>query len=155
MKFVGIADLKNPQDLLKKMLFDMARMRQAKDNQYAAFDFFATAEHMSDWVYPGTAGKSQRTQLRQSQALLRVTSHLANGAKHFVAEAKRHNSVTNIEKQRFTDPGYVEEGYFEDPLIVQLSHEESIEFGGAEINAIELAERVYKWWENKLKGLST
>ena len=58
-----------------------------------AVDFFVTAEHMADWVLPGQANRQARETLRASSVLLQVPSHVANGAKHFIAEARPHQSV--------------------------------------------------------------
>lgn len=144
--FSGMAELQTPNDLLRKMKFDLGRLKKVKNDQYAAFDFFTTAEHMLDWLHPGYSGKAKRQDLRQSDVLLRITSHIANGAKHFEAKAKHHKSVSGIEKQRYVEEGYVEDGFFETPIVVTLSADEVAELGCSVINVVELAERVLEWW---------
>ena len=97
--FKGFATLTSPADLLVKMQHDLSRMEQELANPYPAFDFFVTAEHLLDWLYPGDRESKNdkiRGQKRKCEPLLRVTSHLANGAKHFQVTAKRHKSVDSL-----------------------------------------------------------
>ena len=75
-------------------------MEQDPANPYPAFDFFVTAEHLLDWLYPDSVESANvriRKQRREIEPLLRVTSHLANGAKHFEAMAPHHKSVDDIQ----------------------------------------------------------
>jgi hypothetical protein len=81
---------------VKKLQHDLERMTKSPQDQYAAFDFFVTAEHILDWIYPDD--KAAQKFLRSSNPLLRITSHLANGSKHFQAKAARHQSVKGTEK---------------------------------------------------------
>lgn len=46
--FEGLAQFASVEDLLKNMAFDLNRMTNSSADQYAAFDFFVTAEHMLD-----------------------------------------------------------------------------------------------------------
>lgn len=128
--FQGFGELKVPSDLLHKLRHDLERMKGLPQDQYAAFDFFVTAEHIVDWLHPNS--KADREALRSSTALLRITSHIANGAKH-------HKSVTGIEKDRYVEAGYVEEGYFQDSLLVHLMPEEAKAIGTPIIDTISLA----------------
>jgi hypothetical protein len=116
--FQGLFELKTPADLVWKLRHDLERMATSPQDQYAAFDFFVTAEHIVDWIHPGD--RAARESLRSSSPLLRITSHLANGGKHFEAKAAHHRSVTGTEKDRHVEEGYVEEGYFEEPLLIHL-----------------------------------
>ncbi|BDU16282.1 hypothetical protein LA521A_14830 [Lysobacter auxotrophicus] len=149
MSFSGFAELNTPDDLLLKLRHDWARMGDDPEDQYAAFDFFVTAEHIIDWLYPDD--KNARSALRQENAILRVTSHLANGAKHFRTKDRRHSSVLNVEKSRYVAKGYVEEGYFAEPLLVHLDEEEAGLLGvDGSIDARTLASRVLQFWERKI-----
>jgi hypothetical protein len=143
--FKGFAELRVPYDLVIKLKYDLERIRESPQDQYAAFDFFVTAEHLIDWVYPDD--KAARTSLRSSTSILRITSHLANGVKHFEAKSTHHKSVAEVEKSRYVEPGYIEEGYFEDPLIVHLTTNEEMSFGKGSIKVIALAEQVYEYWK--------
>ena len=106
--FKGFAELRDPRDLVQKLEYDLDRIRKSPKDQYAAFDFFVTAEHIVDWIHPND--RKEREAVRSSSSLLRITSHLANGVKHFEAKAKHHKSVSDVEKSRYVEIGYVEEG---------------------------------------------
>ncbi len=119
---------------------------KSPQDQYAAFDFFVTAEHIVDWIHPND--KKAREAVRSSSSLLRITSHLANGVKHFEAKAPHHQSVADVEKSRYVEAGYAEEGYFEDPLIVHLITDEQHSFGQSSIEVAALAQQVYEYWKS-------
>jgi hypothetical protein len=142
--FQGLFELRTPADLVRKLRHDLDRMSTSPQDQYAAFDFFVTAEHIVDWIHP--TSKSAREQLRSSSPLLRITSHLANGGKHFEARAAHHRSVMGTEKDRYVEEGYVEDGYFEEPLVIHLSESEVKEMGTSRIDAIALARKVLEYW---------
>jgi len=143
--FKGFAELRIPRDLVQKLEYDFERIRRSPQDQYAAFDFFVTAEHIVDWIHP--KDKKARETIRSSSSLLRITSHLANGVKHFQATAKHHQSVANVEKSRYVEVGYVEDGYFEDPLIIHLTPDEQKTFGQGSIEVVFLAQQVYEYWK--------
>lgn len=145
--FTGLAELKAPSDLLKKLEHDFERLQEHNNDQYVAFDFFVTAEHIVDWIHP--TDKSSRTSLRSSTPLLKIVSHLANGVKHFEATASHHQSVDNVEKDRYVEAGYVEDGYFEEPIIVSLTPQEAAAFGTAQIRIDDLAKQVLQYWKSQ------
>ncbi len=89
----GFFDLQTPADLLGKLGRELERMQSAPRDIDHAFNFFVTAEHMLDWLYPGKANDTKRSEARKLP-LLALVSHIANGSKHFMAEAKRHKSMT-------------------------------------------------------------
>jgi hypothetical protein len=93
----GFTDrLKTPYDLLEKMRADYRRMIDAPGDPFPAFDFFVAAEHIVDWRYPSDAAR--RKAIRATDPP-RTVSHLASGAKHFVAEDSRHASVSSVESE--------------------------------------------------------
>ena len=145
-RFQGLFELQTPADLVKKLQLDLERMAKSPQDQYAAFDFFVTAEHIVDWIYPGDDHEHTRKSLRSSKALLRITSHLANGGKHFQATRKHHQSVTGTEKDRYVESGYMQEGYFKEPLLISLSEKEAKEMGTPQIDALTLARQVFEYW---------
>jgi hypothetical protein len=149
-QFEGFGELQTPRDLVRKLQHDLARMESSPYDQFAAFDFFVTAEHIVDWEHP--TSKAKREAVRASNALLRVTSHVANGAKHFSATAKHHKSVSGVEKDRYAEPGYFAEDYAAEPLVIGLTDVEAKEIGGSSIEAIELARRVLAYWNTNLAG---
>lgn len=143
--FRGFGELQKPEDLVRKLEHDLERLRHSPHDQYAAFDFFVTAEHIIDWVNP--ADRAAREARRASSPLLRITSHIANGAKHFEAKKKHHRSVSGVEKDRYFEPGYVEKDYFAEPLIIHLTPDDGQEIGQNPVEAVWLAEQVYEYWK--------
>lgn len=150
-KYTGLASLRRPEDLLAKLRHDYQRVKSAPDDSYSAFDFFVTAEHMLDWVLPGHANREAREGLRQGSVLLQVVSHVASGAKHFVAEARHHQSVQHadavpatFDRNAFQDDAFQTGGLF--LTLEGLAAEEL----GADIKVPVLAERVLRFWEDYL-----
>jgi hypothetical protein len=84
----GFFELQTPADLLRKLRADLEDMKRQPRNSYLAFNFFVTAEHMKDWLFPGYENTSKRKALHDSSHVLQICSHVANGAKHFVAQAR-------------------------------------------------------------------
>lgn len=149
-KFRGFADLRCAGDLVEKLKHDLDRIRAQPCDQYAAFDFFVTAEHVVDWLFPDD--RMKRHDLRR-HPLLAVTSHIANGAKHFHTRDGRHGSVANLRALHLIEPGYVEPGYYEIPLRVDLAPEYRGAFDGADsVDLTELAEAVLQFWRDYLSA---
>lgn len=145
----GFGELILPNHLLQKLRHDLERMKTSPQDQYAAFDFFVTAEHIIDWTHP--ASKPDREALRLNVSLLRITSHIANGAKHFEVKANRHKSISAITKERVLEVGCVEEGCFEEPLRIHLTPEEAKALNTAiTVDAIFLAKLVLEYWSENL-----
>jgi hypothetical protein len=144
-KFRGFGELKAPCDLVQKLEHDFSRISDTPHDQYAAFDFFVTAEHILDWIYP--TDRKTRSALRKLP-LLAVTSHIANGAKHFEATDERHQSVVDVEKSRYVKAGYVKDGYFDDPLLIHLSPRHQEYFGTSSIEVVTLAKKVLQYWRD-------
>lgn len=152
----GVFDLKTPSDLLQMMARELERLRGDPSNADHAFNLFVTAEHMLDWLYPGREGSDARRVLRDSEPLLQIVSHIANGAKHFDRLSEHHRSVVGYQKPGgFFPPGFFADGYFADgyfpeaTLTVALSEEAARDFGNT-IAAVSLAERVYHFWDKRL-----
>ncbi|ABA56955.1 hypothetical protein Noc_0431 [Nitrosococcus oceani ATCC 19707] len=51
-----------------------------------------------------------------------------------------------MEKERYVEPGYVEEEYVPEPLKVRLTPEEEKAIGQNPVELIWLAEQVYEYW---------
>lgn len=148
----GFGELQTPGGLLAKLHHDLKRFESAPGDQCAAFDFFVTADSLVDWLHPDmadrpgetSAAKDRRRALRNGNPLTRITAHIANGAKHFVAT--RHSAIAGIEKDRYVEKGYVEDGYFVDPVVIQLSAREAQELNLPEmIEGLELARMVLRF----------
>src|SRR6266498_4883509 len=116
----GIFNLTRPSDLLQKLGRELRRLQEAPDNVDHAFNFFVTAEHLVDWLYPGDEShrKRKRKSTRQSKPILQVVSHIANGAKHFDRLKMHHQSVARTTRQgsyfadRHWASGHFAKGHF-------------------------------------------
>lgn len=144
--FQGLTpELQTPDHLLEKLGHDFGRVNHNTSDPYAAFDFFVTAEHLPDWI-----GKLS---LKKTEPLLKIVSHLANGAKHFRATDSRHRSVENVR----IDSGALQSDAFQSDafevggLVVELKGDEATLFG-SEIGVLELAKRVLHYWTSYLSG---
>ena len=119
---------------------------------------------MIDWQYPGYSKKTLREKSRNNEVILQICSHIANGAKHFVSQAKHHKSVSDTAKKAVYDGGAFPKGSFpigaipkygvpgkwSDELFVELSGEASVTFGKA-IGVVALAERILEFWREQIK----
>jgi len=131
-------ELKTPLHLFQKMQSDLAALQASGQDARIAFNFFVTAEHLPDWL-------GQRDKVRQ-HALLRIVSHLANGAKHFTIDPKRHTAVVATSKERYVEEGCLEPGFLEEPLLVHLAADEANELGITVIDAVTLGQKVLALW---------
>lgn len=153
----GWFELRTVNDLLRKLDRDFEKLKQHPHDVDLAFNFFVTAEHMLDWQYPGKANRSQRDKARRKDVLLQITSHLANGAKHFKVEAKHHQAVRDANQSSghwpkgYWPKGYWPPGYWSDLLYVELEGDAAAELG-QRVGVLQLAERVLKNWQNRLSS---
>jgi hypothetical protein len=129
-------------------------LKRESDNAYTAFNFFVTAEHILDWLYPKRVNKNKREKMREGSQILKVCSHIANGAKHFEIEDKHHNSVLKTEREGGYFPKnyfhkiYFAKGYFKEArLVVRLSGEAKKSLG-ATVDVVSLASQILQLWEN-------
>ncbi len=143
----GFGNLRTPQDLLAKLRHDLARVKADPSDTDAAFDFFVTAEHMVDWVLPGYANSQARAELRRSSPLLQVISHIANGSKHFVAEAKHHEHVQRVDAPpgAFDSKAFAPHAFQTGALYVRLEGAAAAELGN-EVLVVDLAEKAFEFW---------
>ncbi|OQW69629.1 MAG: hypothetical protein BVN34_04810 [Proteobacteria bacterium ST_bin12] len=152
----GLFDLETPKDLLAKLERELIKLRDEPENVDHAFNFFTTAEHILDWLYPGQGGQApkQREALKDNEVLLATVSHIANGAKHFDKLNKKHTSVSNTEhkkglwaKQFWAKNAFAKGVWAEPALLITLSGEAASQFGN-NITALVLAEKVYMYWSS-------
>jgi len=152
--YPGIGTLETPRDLLEKLRHDLARMHSDRGNSYAAFDFFVTAEHMIDWVLPGEANRQQRRDLRSKQILLQIASHIANGSKHFITEARHHHSVQHVDVAYSSEVGL--DTSVVGPLVLQVYvvlDGDAARAYGRTVAATDLAEKIVAYWGSYVEGL--
>ena len=150
----GFFELANASDLLKKLNHDFEQLKKNPDNTYVAFNFFVTAEHMLDWLYPKSTNKLKRTQERKKEVLIQICSHVANGAKHFEVEASHHRTVSNLEKvggyfpSSYFPSSYFPRRYFsKGGLVVQLEGNAKHIFGDS-ISVLSLAHKILDFWNS-------
>lgn len=93
MKRGGIFELSTVDDLFAKARHDLGRLRHDPTDSYAAFDFFVTARHIPDWLYPNDKGRIDH--LFRENLELRVCRHIADQGKHFEATAPMHAQVAD------------------------------------------------------------
>jgi len=142
----GFFSLRTPRDLLSKLEADFARLRAADpisiDAQYAAFDFFVTAEHLPDWLSRSIGGSLKHHRAYTEYA---IVSHVANGAKHFRVDTGRHTVVRDTRAHSGTfDPRVFQASEFDLPRLV-LDLED-----GSVVRVLEIAERVMNHWRQSV-----
>jgi hypothetical protein len=149
----GIFELTSAPDLLKKLRYEFDLLKREPRNSYVAFNFFVTAEHLPDWLYPGKTNREKRTQVRKTSVLLQICSHIANGAKHFEVEDKHHQSVSDTRRTggmfsagMFKPQAFAGQVFSKGGLFVHLKGNAEQQFG-ERISVLELAERVHDFWD--------
>ena len=145
----GVFGLISPKDLLGKLGRDLDALRRSPDNCDLAFNFFVTAEHMLDWIYPGSANRKVREDARNGDVLLQLVSHIANGAKHFDQLSAHHRSIGAYVLRSWRlgvwRTGAWGTGTWSDGLTMVLAGDAAKAFG-KRVKALELAERTYAYW---------
>ena len=131
-------ELKTADDLFHKLEDDLSSLEESAQDTKIAFNFFVTAEHLPDWLH--------KRGLVRKHSILRIVSHIANGAKHFSLNDKRHNSVVSTEKFRVFEEGVFESDCFYEPLLIHLESDEAAELECTEIDVLELGKKVLEFW---------
>lgn len=145
----GLFRLQNAKGLLTKLQYDLDRIKREPLNEYAAFDFFVTARHMPEWLYPGDNNAAKRKALVQGHTLLQVCEHIGDGSKHFQATAERHKSVkdTSLKGAAFQPDAFQANAFQVGQLVAALDGRAATEFG-LEVGVAELATKVLHYWES-------
>ena len=153
---VAVFRLQGPQDLFQKLKHEYVTLNSNPTDSYGAYNFFVTAWHLLDWLYPGDANKSVRSKLRGSEPLLQVLDHLASGAKHFEIDPKRHTSV----RKTGGPPSWAEIPFSQSPgrrpvnsnvLYVFLDGPAATRYGPY-VSVTDLASKVVDFWEQRLNS---
>ena len=149
--FKGLFRLQTPRDLLTKLRHDFSRLEKDPLDEYAAFDFFVTAYHLLDWIYPDAEDEHNRDirrQVEQDNALLQVCSHIANGSKHFET-TRRHRSVQDAyyEHGAFDLNAFDQDAFQVDKLTIILQDEAAAQFGES-LECLDLARKLLAFWED-------
>ena len=171
MQMYKFFDVKTPEDLLHKLEREYDRWKADPLNVDLAWNFFVTAEHLPDWNYyqdMPTSGKLRPDlldgknyydfKMAPIRPVLRICSHLANGAKHFHLGNNKLTSVGDTMHQGglftkgFFPKGYFARGYFREPaLLVRLEPQEQTALGLSEavVDALWLAAWVLEFWHRR------
>ncbi len=142
----GFFSLRTARDLLEKLEADFKRLSIADQSsiaaQYAAFDFFVCAEHIPDWLTETTGGAKAA---HRSYAERSIVSHIANGAKHFRVDVKRHTTVrdTTAVEGAFQANTFQASAFQVPRLVVELE-------GGAVADVLDIATKVIEHWRKVL-----
>ena len=155
MSVCGLFELETARNLLEKAQHDLGRLRANPLDTYAAFDLFVTGRHIPDWVYPDSLfpDGAAKVALFKQHIELRVCRHIAEGAKHFVVEDKRHRQVKSTSKSEsaWGDAWGDSWGdsWGERALIIELDPSDpDTAILGKRILALDLGERVVKLLES-------
>jgi hypothetical protein len=145
-KVDGFFELRTPRDLLDKLEADFYRFRSypaiSREAQYAAFDFFVTAEHLPEWLAVVTGGDKAKL---GGYAEGTLVTHVANGAKHFRVDPKRHNVVrqTQLHSGAFQGDAFQNDAFDVSRLVIER------EDGRVEA-VVDVATRVLEYWKKQL-----
>ena len=144
----GLFHLSSPRDLLAKLRHDMHRLEHDHVDAYAAFDFFVTARHLAEWLYPGQLAKQKA--LFDGSVLLRVCRHVADGSKHFQVTSKQHDSVkdASLEGAAFQPGAFQSNAFQVGYLVIELDCDAAVTLG-ASIEVRDLAGQILKFWEGQ------
>jgi hypothetical protein len=142
MAIKGFFELQTAEDLLHKLERDYARLQQDPDDVDHAYNFFATAENMPEWV----KNKAFKHKIQQQEILLLICNELATGAKHFTS-GKQRPAVAATARYGYVKEGYVQPGYVRAQLIVHLDPDQAAELGHEAIDVRDLASQVLAFWQ--------
>ena len=150
MASLGFFDLQMATDLLCKLEREYARLEQDPDDVDHAYNFFATAENMPEWIKGGgRKGKAFKHAIQQQQLILTLCNELATGAKHFTP-GKQNPAVVSAAREGYVAPGYVAPGYVAAPLTVRLNPQQATKLRQEAMNVLELASQVLTFWQRYL-----
>jgi hypothetical protein len=143
----GLFEMRTPEDLLGKLEADFQRLTAAeplsKEAQYAAFDFFLTANHLPDWLVAAKGGSKTAWRNYADEPLVGA---IANGGKHFTVNDPRYQTASD---------GAIHEGAFDSNVFDRSAFDvdglEIENIDGSIVDVIDLAERVLEHWRRELR----
>ena len=152
----GIFELRDYRDLMAKLERDLEAITENPRDSGFAFNFFVTAWHLLEWVYPDDVAK--RAQIRDASILLQISEHIAVGAMHFEPTSKKHKSVTRTFRdtelsRKLFDAGQLDIAILTDRLMIDLDPNAAAEFGRDWVPAAGIAAMVVVFWREHLKQL--
>ena len=147
----GFFSLRTTQDLVAKLAFDFQRLAATEPTDrlahYAAYDFFVCALHLADWASAATGRTLASLRSYPDGALV---SHIANGAKHFHVDVKRHTKARDTRTQRsgFQAGAFQLSAFQSAQLVVDLED-------GSAVSVLDLAARVLRHWQDAVADESS
>ena len=140
----GFLNLLNASDLFNKLEHDYDIYIQNPLDIYLAFNFFVTAEHLPDWI--GDTG------IKDNDPILRISSHLTTGAKHFSVTNKKKKSIDTTSVKVFANSNNT---YLEVRHSITLTPKEVKELGYEQILLTDLASLVISFWRSHFENENT
>jgi hypothetical protein len=150
----GIFQLRTANDLFRKLKHDLKRVTDDPSDSYAAFDFFVTALHISDWK--GINNKSKKKLFAESlaptdKAIWDVCCQLANGSKHFeVFGCYAAVKKTKLSRPAFDGNAFESEAFDVGHLTVRLEEEPAAQLGTTSVGVDALAVKLVEFWQEHL-----
>lgn len=133
--------LRLTSDLLDKLRHDLTALKKSPANAYVAYDLFATAWHMLEWIHPGDANAALRAEVHDTTPLLQVCAQIARGTTQLVVERG------TVEPRRswglrsaFRKPAAGE-------VIIHLQGEPARTLGRC-VSGVRLAVLAYEFWKD-------
>ncbi len=146
MTVTGLFGLRTAGDLFAKARRDLERFEADPLSVDAAFDFYVSAHHIADWLYPDTADREKLAAIR-SLPLMKVCGNVANGAKHFQVTRTAPVVVGAREVKGAFAANAFQRGAFQmDALILELDDACGRALGGQHQDALLLARRIVEFW---------
>jgi len=153
----GIFELETAADLYEKLKNDFSKFEKDKLDSAAAYNFFVTAWHLLEWVYPGDDAKQKA--VRDANIVLQICEHLAVGAKHFQPTSNKHKSVKNSEltggawAKGVWRKGVWGRGVWGEKLLISLEGSAAAVYGDS-IHAFNLAKEAMEFWRKNEKDIT-
>jgi hypothetical protein len=139
--------MRSGADLRDKLRRDYARLAGHPGDADLAFDFFATADRLPDWLYPEDSGR--RSEAR-ALPLMALCAQLASGSVCFRMTDRRHRAAGRAARTAGYFSNYMG-AYFgwhfgRGHLVVDLAGAAADQFGPL-IGAADLAREVLAHWD--------
>jgi hypothetical protein len=139
--------MRSAADLRDKLRRDYARLAAHPGDADLAFNFFATADRLPDWLYPGDSARGTEA---RSAPIPALCSELANGVTHFRVADRRHRSAGKLPRTSGYFSNYMG-AYFgwyfgRGQLVVDLTGVLADQLG-PQLAAADLAREVLTYWD--------
>lgn len=151
----GVFELNDYHDLMAKLERDYEALSANPRSSDLAFNFFVTAWHLLDWLYPGRGNRQKRQGICDGSNLLRICEKIAVGAKHYTVENHKVAKVGRTYRDRELSRRLLADGLphlaiMTDRLMIDLDPDSAAEFGRGSIPASGLAAMVVDYWKHHL-----